>query len=197
MRDLLIATGNEGKVRELKVMLSGTPFNVLTPNEVGIAEEPEESASTLEGNALIKAFYYGQKSGLLTIADDSGLEIDALGGRPGVRTKEFAATTNDKGHAAILAEMTDVADQDRGAQFQSVIAIYDPKTMKVRTCNGTVRGSITREAIGTNGFGQDPIFRYDETGKTGGEMSLEEKNKVSHRAKAFAKAKDILLKDFV
>jgi XTP/dITP diphosphohydrolase len=197
MRELLIATGNAGKVRELRELLAGSSFTVVSLAERGITSEVEEPCRTFEGNALVKAFTYGKWANTLTLAEDSGLEIDALDGRPGVDTKPYVADTPDHGHAKLLAEIADVPEEKRGAQFRSVIAIYDPATDKVRVCEGVARGTMAHEAIGTNGFGQDPIFRYADSGKTGGEMTVTEKNAISHRSKAFAKAKQLLMTEFV
>ncbi len=197
MRELLIATNNKGKLVEMRVLFEGAPFTLLGLEDVGISLDVEEPATTFEGNAIIKAMTYGKLSGKLSLGEDSGLEIDALGGRPGVYPKRYAEGTPDNGHSKIFDEMKKVPDELRGAQMRSVMAIYDPATEKVRICEGIARGTITREAIGTNGFGQDPIVRYEENGKTGGEMNMEEKNKVSHRAKALAKAREILLGEFI
>ena len=197
MRELLVPTGNKGKLAEIKLLLEGTPFIVLGLADVGITQEAEESGTTFEGNAIIKGMTYGILSGKLTMSEDSGLEIDALGGWPGVYTKPFADTTSDQGHSAIFEKMKDISDVERGAQMHSVIALFDPSTMKVRLCEGIARGVITREARGANGFGQDPLFKYDGSDKTGGEMNTEEKNSISHRAKSLAKAKEILLTEFV
>jgi XTP/dITP diphosphohydrolase len=196
MRELLIATGNKGKVVEIRALLNGLPFTVVGLGDIGITKEVEEPAMTFEGNAIVKALSYGKLSGMLTLAEDSGLEIDALGGRPGVHTKRYAQGTNDEGHSKIFDEMKNVPDGKRGAQMRSVIAIFDPRAEKTRTCEGIARCVITREALDINGFGQDPICRYDDTGKTGGEMTMEEKNAVSHRGKALAKARELLLAEF-
>jgi XTP/dITP diphosphohydrolase len=197
MRELLIATMNTGKVKEMRVLLEGLPFTVIGLDEVDITTDVEEPAQTFEGNAIIKAISYGNLSHTLTLSEDSGLEIDALHGEPGVYTKRYTAGTDDNGHVKIFDAMKDVADADRGAQFHSVIALYDPIHNKIRTCEGIARGVITREARGTNGFGQDPIFLYEGSTKTGGEMSTEEKNAISHRSKAIVKAREILLSEFV
>jgi len=199
MCELLIATHNRGKLVEIEKLLAGVPVKLLTVDDVGFQPDfrVDEVGETFEGNALIKAFICGKKSGKLSLGEDSGLEIDALGGRPGVQTKRYAEGTSDNGYAKIFAELADVPDEKRGAQFRSVIALYDPATDKVRICEGIARGKITHEAHGTNGFGQDPIFRYEENGKVGGEMSTDEKNAVSHRAKSLAKVRDILLSEFV
>jgi XTP/dITP diphosphohydrolase len=197
MRELLVATGNVGKVREIQEFLRDTPFTVVGLRDKDIDKEVEEVGNTFEGNALIKAMTYGKWANILTLAEDSGLEIDALDGRPGVQTKPYAAGTPDNGFQKIFDEMKDVPEEERGAQFHSTIVLYDPANDKIRICEGIARGSITHEAIGTNNFGQDPIFRYDDTGRTGGEMSVVEKNAVSHRGKALTKVKEILLKEFV
>lgn len=199
MRELLIATHNRKKLAEMQMLLGDVPFTLLTVDDVGFDPDfrVDETAETFEGNALIKAFVCGKKSGKLSLGEDSGLEIDALDGRPGVYTKRYAEDTPDNGHAKLFAEMQQVPEGERGAQFHSTVAIYDPVTDRVRICEGIARGVITRSARGEAGFGQDPLFEYEGTGKTGGEMSTEEKNVVSHRAKAFAKARAILLAEFV
>lgn len=198
MRELLIATNNKGKLKEMQILLADAPFILRSLEDAGITKDVDEVGNTFEGNALIKAFSYGTWSGMLTLAEDSGLEVDALSGRPGVFTKRYAEGTPDNGHAKLFAELSNVPDEHRRAQFHSVIALYDPQTGNVRVCEGIARGTIAREARGTNGFGQDPIFIYEDGGgKTGGEMTPDEKNAVSHRAKALAEAKRILFAEFV
>lgn len=199
MRELLIATHNRKKLAEMEHLLCGAPFELLTVDDVGFGADfdIEEVGETFEGNALIKAFICGKKSGKLSLGEDSGLEIDALDGKPGVFTKRYAEGTPDNGHAKIIAELANVPEEERGAQFRSTIALYDPVTDVVRICEGIVRGKIAHEARGTNGFGQDPIFIYEGTDKTGGEMEPKEKHKISHRFRSIEKAKEILLKDFV
>ncbi len=197
MRELLIATGNKGKIAEIKNLLEGTPFIVMSLDDIGITRDVAEPGRTFEGNSIIKAMSYGKWSGKLVLSEDSGLEIDALNGWPGVDTKPITSPTHDNGHSLIIGKMVDVPDGMRGAQFRSVITIYDPEDDRVRVCEGIARGTIAHEPIGTNGMAQDPIFIYDESGKAGGVMMLAEKNEISHRAKAFAKAQEILLKEFV
>lgn len=197
MRELLIATGNKGKIAEIRRLLEGAPFSVIGLEDVGITREVDEVGRTFEGNSIIKAMSYGKWSNKLVLSEDSGLEIDALNGWPGVDTKPITAPTSDNGHSLIIGKMVNVADGQRGAQFRSVITIYDPADDRVRVCEGIARGSIAHEPIGTNGMAQDPIFIYNDSGKSGGVMTIEEKNAISHRAKAFAKAKEILLKEFV
>ena len=200
MRELLIATGNKGKFPEITAILGDIPFTFKNLNDLGYPEgfEVEEPGSTFESNAIIKAMTWGKRSGKLTIAEDSGFVVDALDGRPGVYSARYIAGTDQDRFNKILEEMKDVPDGKRTARFVAVVAIYDPEHGdKVRLCEGSVAGTVTREPIGTNGFGYDPIFRYDETGKTGGEMTKEEKNTVSHRGRAMRKAREILLAEFV
>ena len=157
----------------------------------------EEPAETLEGNALIKAFTYGKHAGMLTLADDTGLEVDALNGGPGVRTARYAEGGDDVRNEKLLRELADVSDDRRGARFRTVAAIYDPSTDKVRTFEGECVGSITRAYRGTSGFGFSPLFLVNEKNKTLAEMEMDELHTVNHRSKAFKKAKEILLAEFV
>ena len=198
MRELLIATRNEGKMPEIRHALEGLPFTILDVNDVPAlsAVYPEESGKTYEENAIIKVKEYGMKSGMLALADDSGIEVDALGGRPGVQSAYYAPGTDADRYTKLLRELKDVPDEKRTARFVSVIAIYDPVSGKLRTCNGTNAGRIMREPVGDRPFGYDPVFFYDEAGKTGGEMTVEEKDGYSHRGKALAKARDILIAEF-
>lgn len=199
MRELLIATGNKGKFPEITGKLESVPFTFLNLNDLGYPEgfEVEEPGHTFESNAIVKAMTWGKRSGKLTLAEDSGLVVDALDGRPGVYSARYAQGTDlDRIHK-VLGEMEAVPDAKRSARFQTVVAIYDPEREdKIRLCDGVVEGAITREPFGTNGFGYDSIFRFNDTGRTGGEMTLEEKNAVSHRGKALVKAKEILLAEF-
>ena len=199
MKKLLIATGNKGKFPEMKVKLDGLDLEVLNLRDVGIPPgiEVEEPAMTFEGNAIIKAIMWAKKTGLMTMADDSGLEIDALGGRPGVYSARYVEGTDEDRYKKILEEMKSIPEERRGAQFTCTIAIYDPATDKVRTCNGICRGKIISEPRGNNGFGYDPVFFYDEMKKTIAEMALEEKNEISHRGKALEKAKEIIREEFL
>ncbi|TSC62842.1 MAG: dITP/XTP pyrophosphatase [Parcubacteria group bacterium Athens0416_74] len=197
MRELLIATKNIGKIPEMAMPLEGTPFTIVSLLDMPGVEEVEETGHTYEENAILKATAYGKKTGILALADDSGLEIDALGGEPGVQTAYFLSGTYQEKMTKLLEMLRDVPDSERGARFRSVVAVYDPGTDTVRTCEGVVEGSITREIRGENGFGYDPIFDYENSGKTGGENAREEKLLLSHRARAMQKAREILLKEFV
>ena len=198
MRQLLIATRNQGKIKEILADLVGLDFEVVGLDEAGVPKEfsPEEPAMTMEGNAVIKAISYGMKTGLLTLAEDAGLEVDALDGRPGVLSARYVSGTDEDRYKKVLEELRDVPDEKRTAQFRAVVAIFDPTTTKVRTCEGIYHGTILREPPTTQGWGYDPIFWNEEKQKTNAQMTPEEKNSVSHRGQALAKAKIILRTEF-
>ncbi|MBI2550890.1 RdgB/HAM1 family non-canonical purine NTP pyrophosphatase [Candidatus Uhrbacteria bacterium] len=198
MRKLLVATRNKGKIEEIRSELKDLAFNVVGLEEAGVPKDfdVEEPAMTMEGNAIIKAMAYGRKTGLLTLSEDAGLEVDALDGRPGVFSARYAPGTDEDRYRKLLSEMAGVPDEKRGAQFRAVVALYDPNNEKIRTCEGIYRGVIIREPRGTNGFGYDPVFYNADLKKTNAEMSREEKNAVSHRGMALRKAKTILDDEF-
>jgi len=192
---LLLATRNPGKARELKVLLTGIPYDVVTPQDMNITTEVEETGKTLEENARLKAAVLARGSGLLTMADDSGLEVDALGGEPGVMSARYAGenATDKQRVEYLLARLKDVPWEKRGAQFRCIIAVARPDG-QAKLFEGTCRGIITPEPRGELGFGYDPIFLFPERGKTMAELPLELKNRISHRGLAAAKAREYLLK---
>lgn len=199
-RELIIATRNKGKFAEIVVALKDLPFEFFSlddrkeiPQDFSVAE----TASTFEGNAILKATTIGKMTGVLTLSDDSGLEVDALGGRPGVLSARYIQGSDEDRFRRLLEELKDVPDEKRGAQFHAVIALYDSATETIRICEGICRGMIAREPQGNGGFGYDPIFYHEGLGKTVARMSLEEKNKVSHRGIALLKARTILMDDFL
>ena len=197
---LLIATRNGGKFPEIISKLKGLNLQFLNLNDISDLPpdfEVEEPAMTFEGNAIIKAMTLGKKTGLVTLADDSGLEVDALGGRPGVYSARYAPGTDKDRYKKLLNELKDAPDDKLGAQFRCVIAIYNPANEKIRTCEGIYRGRLIREPRGNNGFGYDPIFYNDNSGKTNAEMTMEEKNRLSHRGLALEKAREILTEEFI
>ncbi|MFA6005671.1 MAG: RdgB/HAM1 family non-canonical purine NTP pyrophosphatase [Patescibacteria group bacterium] len=200
MKKLLIATRSKGKFPEIVAGLAGIPFEFLNLNdipELPQAYEVEESGSTFEGNALIKAMTLGRKTGILTLADDAGLCVDALGGRPGVWSARYAPGTDADRYNKLLEELKNVPEEKRTAKFITVIALYDPQTDKVRTCEGIYEGKIAFGPSGEHGFGYDPVFYNTTLKKTNAQMTLEEKNSVSHRGKALQKARVILEKEFI
>lgn len=198
MRELLIATRNEGKMPEIRHALEGVAFRIVDINDVPVLAgfEPEEHGATFEENAIIKAREYGMRSGLLTLAEDSGIEVDALGGAPGVQSARYASGDDADRNEKLLSAMKGMPDDKRTARFVSVAAIYDPVTHRLETCRAEVFGRVTKEPRGARPFGYDPIFHYDEAGKTGGEMTVAEKHGYSHRGRALEKAKKILVAHF-
>jgi XTP/dITP diphosphohydrolase len=192
---LLLATNNKGKVREYKSLLREIPFEIVTPSELGITTEIEETGDSFEENARLKATALARESGLLSLADDSGLEVDALGGEPGARSHRYAGedATDDDRISYLLVKLSNVPEGKRSARFRCVIAIAAPDGA-VELCSGECPGFITTEPRGYNGFGYDPVFYLPELGKTMAELTPEEKNKISHRARAAEKAREVLLK---
>ena len=191
---LLLATYNKGKIREFRSLLSGIPYEILSLSDCGITQEVEENGETYEQNAILKATSMASISCLLSLADDSGLEVDALGGEPGIRSARYAgANKTDADRIAFLLEkLKGSPDIHRTAQFRCVIAIAVPNG-KVELFSGTCPGIITTEPRGTNGHGYDPVFFIPELGKTMAQLTMPEKNKVSHRARAAMKAKEYLI----
>jgi XTP/dITP diphosphohydrolase len=193
MPKLLLATNNPGKAREYKSLLSGVPFELVTPAEVGITTEVAEVGKSFEENAALKATTLAAESQLLTLADDSGLEVDALGGEPGTLSARYAGENASDADRVkyLLAKMQGVPEEKRQARFVCVIAIATPDG-KVEFCSGECDGFIALKSKGDRGFGYDPIFYLPELGKTMAELPPEAKNKISHRGRAAAKARVVL-----
>ncbi|MCS6963147.1 RdgB/HAM1 family non-canonical purine NTP pyrophosphatase [Thermoflexus sp.] len=192
-RRLLIATHNPGKRRELAALLSDLPLRLIDLLDLGISEAAEEPHESLEDNARWKAMFYAERSGLWTLADDSGLEIDALGGAPGVRSARFAGPDADDRMRIrkVLELMASVPWPQRTARFRCVIALARPGEPPTLV-EGRLEGYVAFEPRGTYGFGYDPIFYIPELGKTMAELPLAMKNQISHRARAAWKAREIL-----
>jgi XTP/dITP diphosphohydrolase len=180
-------------LREYAELLKGLPFELTTLAEQGIKEEVEETGSSLEQNAISKATAYARLSGLITLADDSGLEVDALGGEPGPLSRRYAGdnVTDEERNNFLLAKLSNIPWQKRTARFRCVIAIATPEG-RVGIGEGECEGLIAYVAKGEGGFGYDPIFYLPDHGKHMAELTLEEKNRISHRAKAAQKARRIL-----
>lgn len=193
MPRLLLATNNRGKVAEYRALLADCGWEIVTPAEIGLALEVEESGVDYVTNAKIKAQAFAQASGLLSLADDSGLEIDALGGRPGPLSARYAGDAADDAERVgkVLAEMKGIERTRRRARFRCVIALAEPSG-KVHFAEGVVEGAIAEEPRGERGFGYDPLFLVPEYGRTLAELPLPEKNAVSHRGRAARKACTIL-----
>jgi XTP/dITP diphosphohydrolase len=195
MPKLLIATSNPGKIREYRLLLDGLGYQITTLTEEEIAKTVIESGNSYEQNARLKAITYAKLSQLITLADDSGLEVDALDGEPGVKSARFAgkAATDTEKVRLLLAKLDGVPWEKRTARFKCVIAIARPEGY-AELYYGECQGMIAFEAKGENGFGYDPIFFLPETGKTMAELHLEMKNQISHRARASQKARQVLQK---
>jgi XTP/dITP diphosphohydrolase len=191
---LLLATNNPNKVQEYSMLLRDIPFLLTTPAREGISVVVEETGTTLQENAELKARTYTSLSRLIALADDSGLEVDALNGRPGPLSARFGGEgISDRQRIALLLnELGGVPWEKRGATFRCVIAIIAPGENNVNLCHGECHGIITFEPRGESGFGYDPIFYLPGLDRTMGELPLEEKNHVSHRGLAARKAGQIL-----
>jgi XTP/dITP diphosphohydrolase len=193
MTKLLLATTNRGKICEYRSLLSGLPFELVTPGKVGINIGVEENCPTYEENASIKATTFAKASHLITLADDSGLEVDVLGGQPGIRSARAAGeVASDKDRIEhLLARLKEISLEKRTAHFRCVIAVASPEG-KIELCRGECSGLIALEPRGDNGFGYDPVFYLPEFNKTMAELPLDIKNKISHRGKAAREAYRIL-----
>jgi len=178
---LLLATRNAGKLRELRARVQG--MDVLSLDDVPPMPEVEETEDTLEGNARLKGLAAASATSLWTVADDSGLFVDALGGAPGVRSARYVPGSDADRVQALLRAMEGVEERERGAAFRCVLALTSPAG-EVRFARGECSGRILRVPRGTGGFGYDPVFLLPELGRTMAEISLEEKGRVSHRARA-------------
>lgn len=194
-RKLLLATTNLGKIREIKALLEDIPFDIVTVwdiREFPKSIQIEETGQTFTENAKLKAETLGKIGRTLTLAEDSGLEVDVLGGKPGVKSSRFAKGGDPARIAKLLRLMKNVPLSKRTARFKTVVAIHDPLTNKTNIFKGITQGKITTRGLGTSGFGYDPIFYSEELKKTFGQASLREKNRVSHRARALRRAKVFL-----
>jgi XTP/dITP diphosphohydrolase len=187
---LLVATTNPGKLREYRDMLAGLPVTWRSLLDIGLDHmDVEETGDTFAANALLKAHAYSAASGLPTLADDSGLMVDALGGAPGVYSARYAPTTQER-NAKLLRALEGVPDDARTAHFACVTALVMPDGVVVYT-EGRVEGRIGRHERGTNGFGYDPLFVLPH-GQTMAELSADDKNSLSHRGRALAKLSPVL-----
>jgi XTP/dITP diphosphohydrolase len=197
MRELLIATSNAYKLEEIMYALRGVPFALLSVKDVGLeALSVDEPADTLEENAIIKAVAYAERLGKLTLADDTGIFVDALGGRPGVKSARYAPTAEER-NKKLLEEMKDVPEDKRDAEFRCSIAIFDPDTQKTHVCDDLLKGTVLRESRKGRNFNYDLIFMIPEVGKSYSELTIEEKDAISHRGKALRKAREILMHEFI
>ncbi|HET6515627.1 MAG TPA: XTP/dITP diphosphatase [Thermodesulfovibrionales bacterium] len=191
--ELVIATRNKKKVEEIRRILEGIPIVLYTLDDFPDCPEVEEDAGSFEGNAIKKAVAVAAYAGKPALSDDSGLEVYALGGAPGVLSARYAGEGADdrKNIAKLLAELHDVDDSERGARFVCCIALAFPGG-PVETFEGNVGGRIGRDQRGFNGFGYDPVFYPEGHGRTFAEMGADEKDGLSHRGRALKKLRDYL-----
>ena len=183
---LLVATTNRDKVREIRSLLANAPVDLVALSDLAPVEEPEETGETFQENARLKARYYAAHAGMLTVAEDSGLVIDALDGEPGVRSARFLRpdASYPERFAAIFERLARHADRPRTARFVCALAVVDGGEVVFET-TGTVEGLIAQAPAGGGGFGYDPIFYYPPYGATLSEVSEPEKLAVAHRGQAF------------
>lgn len=192
---LLIASSNKGKLIEIMDLLRDLPIEAILPMDIGVSLDVEEDGKTYAENATKKAQAYCQASGLVTLADDSGLEVQALDGKPGLHSARFSdkpgATDSDR--RMFLLDRLKGLPRPWAAAFYSTVVISVPDG-ETYTLDGSCRGEIIPEERGTNGFGYDPIFRIEGMNRTMAELTMEEKNRLSHRARAVLAARPVLVK---
>ena len=193
MRDILIATQNRDKLREIEGLIAGLPFRFVIPRDLGIEESPEETETTFLGNARLKALHYAKISGLPSVADDSGLSIDAMNGEPGVYSSRFCGdnATYPQRFEEIWRRLRDVPEDKRTAHFTSAVVLACPGWILFET-EQHVHGLIASRPRGLNGFGYDPIFYLPDYGLTTAELPAIEKHRISHRGRAVQAIRPLL-----
>lgn len=193
METVIIASGNQGKLKEFKELMKDLAVEVKSLKDFPEIGDIEENGTSFAENAYIKAKAVYEATGCLSIADDSGLEVDALDGAPGIYSARYAGENKDDkaNNEKLLKEMDAVPNEKRGAQFHCAIVAIDKEGRRY-DAEGIVRGEILRVPQGDNGFGYDPLFYIEEFGRTTAELSMDEKNKISHRGKAVRQIVDIL-----
>ncbi len=199
---LLVGTRNPGKEREIRELLSGLPYEVAFPSDLGLAPLPEEAdlegGTTFLENAILKARYFAERSGLPTVAEDSGLEVDALDGAPGVHSARWAGMSGPEGDAAnnrlLLDRLREVTAERRTARYRCVVAYLQSADASPQSVEAVTEGSILDAPRGDGGFGYDPLFLSRELGKTFAEASAPAKHRVSHRGRAFRALAELLFR---
>jgi len=193
----LIATTNPGKVKEFREMLGSDRFDWMSLSDLPALPEVEETGFTFRANAMLKASSYARSTGHWTMADDSGLEVDALDKKPGIYSARWAQMHDaGKGDAAnnalLLSQLTDTKQGDRSARFVCVLAVADPQGRIILTTRATMEGTIGLAPVGTNGFGYDPLFQVRGMQCTSAELAPAEKHRISHRGQALERMKQLL-----
>jgi XTP/dITP diphosphohydrolase len=194
VKKVVFATGNPGKLREIAAIFADIDIEVIAQSELGI-ESPEETGETFVENALLKARHAAAKAGMPAMADDSGICVDALDGRPGVRSARYAGegASDEQNLDRLLDELQDVPDPERAGGFHcAAVLVYPDDRHEPCVVEAVWRGEVLRERRGTGGFGYDPVFLDPRLGKTGAELTRAEKNAVSHRGQAFRQLRDML-----
>lgn len=191
---LLVATHNQGKVHEFAEMLADLDVAWLSLADAGVTRDVAETGKTFRDNAMLKAQTYARETGLLTLADDSGLEVDALGGQPGVYTARYGGPglSHADRYRLLLANMSQVATADRTARFRAVIVLAQPDGTIVGEAEGVCEGLITTEPAGSGGFGYDPVFYLPKRGMTMAQVGSAIKHQISHRGQALRKIEPVL-----
>jgi XTP/dITP diphosphohydrolase len=204
---LLVATRSPGKTREIRELFAGLPFHIVFPDDLGLERLPEEDelegTESYTGNAVAKARHFAGRSGLPTVADDSGLEVDALGGAPGVHSARYAIregggasgpAVDDANNALLLERLAAVPEEQRGARYRCVVAYLPTPGDAAEIVEATCEGRVLREPRGTGGFGYDPLFFSDDLQRGFGEVPAATKHRVSHRGRAFRALIEVLLR---
>ncbi len=193
---IIFATGNENKLREIRQITADMDIEIVSMKDAGCYADVEETGTTFEENAYLKASAIAKKCGLPTLADDSGLEIDYLGKEPGIYSSRYMGedTPYSVKNAELLRRMEGVPDEERTARFVCAICLVRPDGSSETVC-ATMEGIVAHESAGSNGFGYDPIFFLPDRGCTSAQLSPEEKNLISHRGKALRLMRDILAKE--
>lgn len=191
---LLVATHNRGKVQEYAEMLADLEIEWLSLDDAGVKLDVAETGQTFRENAILKAQTYAKETGLLTLADDSGLEVDALGGEPGVFTARYggAGLTSEQRYQLLLRNMADIPLPERTARFRCVIALAGPDGALLGVSDGVCEGMIGETAVGEAGFGYDPVFYLPERGKTMAQLDSAAKHQISHRGRALRAIEPVL-----
>jgi XTP/dITP diphosphohydrolase len=191
--DLLVATTNRGKLHEIAALLGDLPIRLITPAEIGLVVSVAETGTTYADNARLKAVAFARAAGLVALGDDSGLEVDALGGAPGLHTARYAglgASDADR-YNLLLRRLAGVPRERRTARFRCAVAVASPGG-EVKVADGVCEGRIAFQPAGAHGFGYDPVFFLDEYGCTMAELPDEVKNTISHRARALRAARPLI-----
>ncbi len=192
-KQIVLATRNQGKIRELQALMRDFDIDVISVADIPDAPEVEENGRTFLDNSLKKAREIAMATGIMALADDSGLVVDALDGAPGVYSARFAGedATDEKNNRKLLTEMKEVPDEKRTARFKCVMVLYHPSGQWI-SAEGSCEGIISREPAGSQGFGYDPVFFVPEIGRSMAELSSEEKNAISHRGNALKRLREKL-----